>query len=254
MLINGRLKEDIIYADNGFFFGEGLFETMRVSNNSILFLEEHLERINSGLKILGINKKMSKEYIINSAEKLKCRDGVLKLAVSEKNDIVVCRDNNYTEDMYSRGFKLKISKLRRNKYSIITYLKSLNYLDNILEHRRCKEEGYDEVLFLNLEDEITEGSISNVFFIRDKKIYTPSVDCGLLDGTIRKYILKNYSVVQGKFTKENLIEADEIFLTNSVMGIMPVCQFENIFFEEKVLTCSIMSTYSSYVKGLYQRG
>lgn len=253
MLINGQLKEDNICLDNGFFFGEGLFETMLVYNNNILFLKEHLERINDGLKILDIHKKISEEEITKAAEKLKCRDGVLKLVVSERNNIIVYRNNNYTEDMYNKGFKLKISKLRRNKYSFITYLKSLNYLDNILEHRKCKKEGYDEVLFLNSDSEITEGSISNIFFIKDKKIYTPSIDCGLLNGTIRKYMLKNYSVVQGNFTKKDLIEADEIFVTNSVMGIMPVCQLENIFFKEKGLTCDIMRDYKSYVKDVFYR-
>lgn len=248
MIIDGELKENKIYIDNGFYFGEGLFETMLIYNNRILFLREHIDRINEGLKTIGIDKKIEEKEVINALKELKFKDGVLKLVVSEKNNIFTWRKNNYTKAMYDNGFKLKMSSLRRNKDSIVTYLKSLNYLDNMSEHRKCKEEGYDEVLFLNSDNEIAEGSVSNIFFIKDNTIYTPNVNCGLLDGTIRKYILKNYSVVEGKFSKDKLLEADEIFLTNSIMGIMPVYKFENRIFKEKKLTCDIMSYYKFYIE------
>ncbi|MDF2504032.1 aminotransferase class IV [Clostridium sp.] len=248
MIINDNLSEDEkIVVDRGFFFGKGLFETMLVKNNNILFLKEHMERINEGLKIIGIDKKVEPKEIIDSLKKLSFTDGVLKLVVSEKNTVFTCRKNNYTEDMYNKGFKLKISELKRNKYSTITYLKSLNYLDNILEHDKCKREGYDEVLFLNTDNEITEGSVSNIFFIKNNIIYTPRVECGLLNGTIRKYILKKYNVIEGSFRREQLMEADEIFVTNSIMGIMPVSKIEDKVFKEKDMVYSIINDYREYV-------
>lgn len=248
MIINGVLQGNNIHIDNGFFFGEGLFETMLIHNGNVIFLKEHLERINKGLKILNINKEIDEKEIVGAIKKLNCKSGVLKLAVSDKNNIITVRDNNYNEDMYKRGFKLKLSELRRNKYSISTYLKSLNYLDNILEFRKCKKEGYDEVIFLNPDNDVTEGSISNIYFIKNNKIYTPALICGLLDGTIRKYILKNYSVAEGKFTMKDLMTADEIFVTNSIMGIMPVCEIENKFFEERSLTGNIIKNYRWYIE------
>lgn len=249
MIVNGTLGEEKkILLDNGFFFGKGLFETMLVKSNSILFLKEHLERMNKGLKIIGIDKKIEPKEVIAALEKLKIKDGILKLTVSEKNNIFTCRANNYTEKMYNDGFKLKISQLRRNKYSTTTYLKSLNYFDNILEHDKCKIEGYDEVLFLNADNEIAEGSVSNIFFIKNNIIYTPRVDCGLLNGTIRKYILKNYNVIEGNFSKKQLLQANEIFLTNSVMGIMPVSKIEDKVFREKDIVYSIINDYREYVK------
>ncbi|WP_010237291.1 aminotransferase class IV [Clostridium arbusti] len=248
MIINDNLSEDEkIVVDRGFFFGKGLFETMLVKNNNILFLKEHMERINEGLKIIGIDKKIGSKEVIDSLKKLSFTDGVLKLVVSEKNTVFTCRKNNYTEDMYNKGFKLKISELKRNKYSTITYLKSLNYLDNILEHDRCKREGYDEVLFLNTDNEITEGSVSNIFFIKNNIIYTTRVECGLLNGTIRKYILKKYNVIEGSFRMEQLMEADEIFVTNSIMGIMPVSKIEDKVFKEKDMVYSIINDYREYV-------
>jgi 4-amino-4-deoxychorismate lyase len=226
ILLNDELKiEEKINIDSGLYFGRGLFETMLVKNNPI-FLEAHLNRINSGLKVIGVNKEVTEEEVLEAVKKLNCRDCVLKLVVTEKNIIYLTRKNNYTEEQYKEGFSVKISCVKRNPYSKITYLKSLNYLENVLEHEKCIEEGYDEVLFFNINNELSEGSVSNVFFIKSKKIYTPSINCGLLNGTVRKFIIKNYDVIEGKFNKDDLIHADEIFLTNSIIGIMKV---SNIF-------------------------
>lgn len=222
IILNGELRsEEKVNIDSGFYFGRGLFETMLVKNKPI-FLKDHLNRINSGLKIIGVDKQVTEEEVLVAIEKLNCRDCVLKLLVTEKNIIYTTRKNNYTEEQYKKGFSVKISSVKRNPYSTLTYLKSINYLENILEHEKCIKEGYNEVLFFNTDDELAEGSVSNVFFIKDKKIYTPSVSCGLLNGTVRKFIISNYYVIEGKFSKDDLMNADEIFLTNSIMGIMKV--------------------------------
>ncbi|MCT8978066.1 aminotransferase class IV [Clostridium sp. CX1] len=222
IVLNGEMvRENKVNIDTGLYFGRGLFETMLVTEKPI-FLKEHLDRINKGLKIIGIDKKVSPEQVLDAVEKLNCRNSVLKLVVTEKNTIYSTRKNNYSEEQYKKGFNVNISSIKRNPFSRLTYLKSLNYLENILEHENCIKEGYNEVLFFNTNGKLAEGSISNVFFIKNKKIYTPSVDCGLLNGTIRNFIVSNYDVTEGQFTKEDLEEADEVFLTNSLMGVMSV--------------------------------
>lgn len=222
IVLNGEMvSENKVNIDSGFYFGRGLFETMLVKGKPI-FLEEHLNRINNGLKTIGIDKRISSEQVLDAIQKLNCRDSVLKLVVTEENTIYTTRKNNYTEKQYKKGFNVNISSIKRNPSSKLTYLKSLNYLENILEHENCTKEGYNEVLFFNIHGKLAEGSISNVFFIKNKKIYTPSVKCGLLNGIIRNFIVDNYDVTEGEFTKESLEEADEIFLTNSIMGVMSV--------------------------------
>ncbi|MEY7999938.1 aminotransferase class IV [Clostridium sp. Mt-5] len=245
IILNGNLTEDgRIFADSGFYFGRGLFETMLVKKNP-LFLKEHLDRINEGLKVLNIGKSITEKEILDAVKKLNCNDKILKLVVTEQNTIFTCRVNKYSPEQYKRGFKLKIASIKRNPYSKITYLKSLNYVENILEHDQCVSEGYDEALFLNTEDFIAEGSMSNVFFVKDNKIYTPSLNCGILNGTIRKYIISNYKVIEGKFTKDFIKNSQEIFLTNSVMGIMKVSSICDKKFDEFAAVNKIAQKYNN---------
>ncbi|AWI04113.1 aminotransferase class IV [Clostridium drakei] len=243
MLLNGEIiKDDKIFLDSGFYFGRGLFETMFV-NNIPLFLQDHLCRINEGLSIIGINKKITKHEVMDAVKKLQCNNCVLKLMVSEKNILFNTRKNNYTEEQYKKGFKVKISSVKRNESSKLTYLKSLNHLENILEHEKCIDEGYNEVLFFNTDDKLAEGSVSNVFFIKNEKIYTPSKKCGLLKGVVRKFIINNFDITEGEFSKEDLISADSIFLTNSVMGVMKVSNIYNKSFNEYNMIKKIRIAY-----------
>lgn len=240
LLINDHNGEEKSFElDSGLYFGRGLFETMMVKDRPI-FLKEHLDRINKGLKIIGINAEIHEDIVMDFIKNMACKDCVLKLVVTEKNIIFTTRKNNYTDQQYKKGFKVKISSSRRNEYSQITYLKSLNYLENILEHEKCIDEGYNEVLFLNTKNQLTEGSTSNVFFVKNNKIYTPALECGLLDGTLRKFVLNNFKVIEGIFTKDDLICADAVFLTNSVMGVMKVSSL----YEKNYDSCEIIERIS----------
>lgn len=251
IVLNGELIDgQKVFLDQGFYFGRGLFETILVKNKPV-FLKEHLNRINNDLKVIGINRYIEEDDVIDAIDKLKCTDRILKLVATEKNVIFTDRKNSYSKEQYEKGFSVKISSIRRNKYSTMTYLKSLNYLENILEHDKCIDEGYNEVLFLNTEDNLAEGSISNVYFIKNDKIYTPSVDCGLLNGTVRKFIINNFEVVEGKFQKEDLITSDGIFLTNSVMGIMKVSTLYNKEFQDNIIIENIRQYYETYIKEKY---
>lgn len=233
MLLNGNLiYNENINLDSGLYFGRGLFETMLVTSEP-KFLDYHLARINKGLPLIGIDKLISKAEVLSAVKKLNCHDCVLKLTVTEKNTIFTTRKNNYTEKHYAEGFKLKISSNIRNEFSTLTYVKSLNYLDNILEHEKALLEGFNEVIFFNTAGYLSEGSLSNIFFIKDNKLFTPAVNCGLLEGTIRNFVINNFSTKLGSFTKEELLTSDAIFLTNSLMGIMPVSSLKGKCFNIK---------------------
>jgi 4-amino-4-deoxychorismate lyase len=243
MLLNGDIVEDRnVILDSGFYYGRGLFETMLVKDVP-LFLKEHLARINQGLASIGIEKEITEGEVMAAANRLRCNNCVLKLVVTEKNTLFISRKNDYTLEKYNRGFKVKISSVKRNESSQLTYLKSLNYLENILEREKCIDEGYDEVLFFNTEGKLAEGSASNVFFIKNKKIYTPSAECGLLDGIVRKFIMNNFDVIEGRFGRSDLTDADSVFLTNSIMGVMKVSNIHDKSFSECEITKKIIKVY-----------
>lgn len=248
IILNGEVTDgEKAFLDQGLYFGKGLFETILIKNKP-LFLKEHLNRINDGLKVIGVNRTVQEYDVKDAVNKLECKDCILKLVVTEKNIIFTTRENNYTKEQYEKGFRVKFSFVKRNQYSQITYLKSLSYLENILEHDKCIAEGYNEALFLNVENNLCEGSVSNVYFIKNNKIYTPSIECGLLNGTVRKFIVQNFEVVEGQFDKETLINSDGIFLTNSVMGVMKVSSLNDKKIENSIIIENIRKYYEDYIK------
>lgn len=238
----------IITLDNGYSFGMGIFETIAVEKGQPLFLSWHLERMEKGLETLDISKKDFLEQAI--PEKLEqylkehpMEHGVLKIMASESNFILTTRENPYTDADYKKGFRLDISRVFRNETSPFTYIKSFHYGDNLLEKRKAKQNNYDETLFLNSKGQITETSASNIFFVKGKRIYTPSVECGLLDGIVRRYMKENYDVQETIITPQEIKNFEEAFLTNSLMGIMPVVSIEDYIFPTRTCADSLLTAY-----------
>ena len=107
--------------------------------------------------------------------------------------------------------------------------------------------GYDEPIFLNSKNQITEGAISNIFVVVGDKIYTPKLSCGLLNGIVRQYIVSNYDVIESEIDLEFLNNTDEIFLTNSLFGIMPVNNLEKKIFKSQKISKNILQNYKKYL-------
>lgn len=108
----------------------------------------------------------------------------------------------------------------------------LNGAVNILEKRKFAKQGIDEPVFINTKGYLAEGATTNIFFVKGESLYTPDMKCGLLPGVMRDYIIENYQVRQDFIKKEDVQFFDEMFLTNSLLGIMPVRKFHNIIFDK----------------------
>ena len=243
----------LIELDEGYSFGLGLFETILLYNGKPVFLDEHLARINNSIENLALNidkleKNEAFQYLNNNKNTFEYE--VLKIVLSEKNRLFLKREYTYTEKDYKKGFSLNISKVRRNESSIFTFHKTLNYGDNILEKRKSKKMCYDEPIFLNSKNQITEGATSNVFVVVEDKIYTPKLSCGLLNGIVRQYIISNYDIIETEIDLEFLNNADEIFLTNSLFGIMPVNNLEEKVFKSQKISKEILSSYKKYIENI----
>jgi 4-amino-4-deoxychorismate lyase len=249
IIINGILSNaNNLQLDSGFFFGRGAFETFPVTN-SPFFLEDHLSRLNKALMILNINSFIEPSYIEDIIKAFNISNCVLKIAVSEKNIVITTRPFSYTQEKYAEGFNIVLSELKRNPYSTTSFIKSFNYTDNIMEKEKYVKQGFDEVIFLNTNNKLSEGSASNIFFVKSEKLYTPTIECGLLDGIVRKWIINNFTVEQGFYTLDDLIASDEIFLTNSVMGVMKVSAFNGKTFNKTTKYNSILDLYRTAISG-----
>ena len=138
----------------------------------------------------------------------------------------------YRDSDYREGIKAASSPYRKNEYSPIVQHKTFNQLENIFSLRHCREKDAKECIFLNSSGFLAEGSKSNLFFIREGKVYTPSADCGILPGITRQQVMdlltgQGIAVMEGKYHFNELVESDECFCTNSLMEVMPVVKIDD---------------------------
>ena len=233
--------------DDGFSFGLGVFETMLVVEGRCVMMEKHLNRLNKGLDIIGLDKRIEPVEIERLVSDGHLDGRVLKIEVSERNTMISDRPNPYTPEDYKRGFELRTSIIRRNETSPFTFIKSLQYGDNILEKRRAHFEGFDEPLFLNGWGEICEGATTNIFFTDGDRIVTPDLSCGMLPGTVRSYVLENFDVEEMAIIPEDLEGFSGCFVTNSILGIMPVSNIDGFAFTDRSVADSIRAQYEKDV-------
>ncbi|SFA92087.1 aminotransferase class IV [Clostridium frigidicarnis] len=247
ILINESNTGELV-LDDGLNFGLGAFETIKISNGGkAILLEEHIERLKNTLNALNIKKEISVDKIYKYITSNNLKNIAFKILVTSENIVFSTRSIPYTSDYYKRGFNVYFSEYRRNSKSLLTYHKTLNYGENILEKRNAFTLGFDEPLFLNERYEITEGATTNIFFIKNNEIYTPKICSGLLNGILRQWVIDNFKVHEGLYTLEDLKSSHEIFLTNSLMGIMKVNKIEgydlNLKYEK---TYEILKTYLDF--------
>lgn len=229
-------------SSEGFQFGLGVFETLRLVSGIPEDLELHLNRLRASAETLGIalpDVLMSPLEVARTLapllETTESSFSVLKIGlIKDKGSShwwAQVRPFLYERKHLLSGFKVNLSLVKRNSSSVLTQHKTMNYAENWLEKQKSVENGYQEVLFLNEDGLLTEGAVSNLFMIKDNKWYTPSLQCGLLNGVMRKRLIdavkcNNGIVEEGCYTLSFLLDADYVLLTNSLMGIMPVCQLE----------------------------
>ncbi|NDL66545.1 aminotransferase class IV [Anaerotalea alkaliphila] len=234
-IINGRKTDDPkVELDGGYFFGYGAFETL-LAEAPPVFLRMHLERLHRALDVLGIGRRVEPWEVEQAVELLSCRGQVLKVAVSEKNTVFSARPNPYRQSDYAQGAVLGPSSVGKNSLSPAVRIKSLNYLENLLENRKAKGQGWSDAFFLNEKGCVTETTTANLFFLQNGKLHTPALENGLLDGTVRRWLLEEgqgnrlpegLAVMEGNYGPEAFAASEGVIMTNSVLGVMAVSSWE----------------------------
>lgn len=227
MVAIGMTRSEVLW-DDGIAFGLGLFETIAVEHGQPVFLDEHLARLVSGARRLGIETdgRVDAGDVLSGINRENMVRSAMKLVLTPSNLLMLPRSNPYSEVDRARGFRLRFSEVRRNETSPLTYLKSMNYGDNLMEKRRAHKDGFDEPLFLNTNGFVAEGATTNMFWARDGRLFTPPVKAGLLPGVMRSYVMSHCAVEECMASRGELFAADEVFVTNSLLGIMPASSLE----------------------------
>ncbi|MGA2775580.1 MAG: aminotransferase class IV [Candidatus Omnitrophota bacterium] len=212
----------------------GIFETIRVKEGKIVYFDQHLSRIIKSSCFFKIKLPCSREklagLILESVKKAGIKDGRLKVIIRQGPhraavQILIQKYKPFPKNKYREGFRVTVSPFRQNELRLARH-KTTGRLLYDLSFKQAKKAGYDEALILNKFGYLTEATRSNVFFARSGKLFTPDAKCGCLEGITRRAVkdlaLKHkIKVCEGEFRLEDIASAQEAFLTNSLMGIMP---------------------------------
>lgn len=229
--------------DRGFLYGDGVFETLPAYKKIPFRLNAHIERLYKSLKDLKINFSMSPEELRKAVFQViranDYDDAVVRITVTRGNS----KRRNLNEDILTPNIIIKVSKYLpqpQNLYNqgvdtvivedirgVYCNYKSLNFLPNIIAKESATANGAFEAIMVTRRGFVTEGATSNVFAVIDNIIITPPADKKVLDGTTRRAVIElakglEKRVEEDALIKQDLFAAGEIFLTSSLMGIMPV--------------------------------
>lgn len=247
--LNGRFvseKKAVVSAfDHGFLYGDGVFETLRAYGGVIFSLPLHLERLRRSALGIGLDppniplervvqKTLKKNGLMEALLRITLSRGPGPLNPSPRfctQPTLVIFTRPFRPPplrFYYRGLWVIVAKTKRNHPSALPpHIKSANFLNSILARREADAVNADEAILLNIRGELTEGSTSNLFFVKKTRVYTPSLSSGILEGITRKVVLalalrNGIQVAEGRFRPSALVNADEAFLTNTSWEIAPL--------------------------------
>jgi len=242
-------KARISVFDHGFLYGDGVFEGIRAYSGRVFKLDEHLVRLYESAKSLMLAIPLSfdemRQAVLETVRRNGLRDAYIRLVVSRgpgdlgldprkcpRPCVVIIADtiNLYPAALYEKGLRVVTVATRRNHNEALSpRIKSLNYLNSILAKIEANHLGYPEVLLLNAEGYITEGTGDNVFIYRRGTLITPPNTAGILEGITRAVILElardmGIPTAETHFTRHDLYTADECFLTGTAAEAIPVVE------------------------------
>lgn len=247
VIINNQIiKEDqafISIKERGFRFGDGVFETCRVIDEIIYNWEAHLERLNYGLEAIRI--KVELEELEENCKKLIEKNsliyGLIRIYVSRgigslgyyptnKSKPLIVIETLEAPELRYENLKLSLSSYTRPSIkSLPINYKLAQGLNSTLARMEAVDNDCFDAIMLNDSDEICETSSANIFWIKNDILYTPHESCGALLGTLRQKIifLSPIKFVKIKAKMDEILNADEVFLTNASLGIIGVDQILN---------------------------
>jgi branched-chain amino acid aminotransferase len=244
IFINGKFvlpaQAVLSVSEPELFSGWGVFETMRAVRRVIVCLPLHVQRIFAAARKLKIPVPYSSSYISRVIARAVLfngyKDAVVRLSFYRSKSgvhtvVTVKPYTAYTRKQYGRGFRACVSSFRQDERCAFLQVKTTNRLLFQLASLEAHKKGCDEALIVNRRGIVTEGARSNIFIVKNKLITTPAVSCGCLPGITRAVVIglgrkQGYKIIEGSFRPSDVRSADEAFLTNSLMGIMPLVSLD----------------------------
>ena len=219
---------------DGFMFGQGLFETIKVVGGKLVFFDDHIARLSRSAPVVGLKLVSDSVQLRTRCEQVIATnglvDGNLKVILFQDEggagEIVLARAGLYPAAFYERGFSLttEASGVR----GALAGHKTLNYFEAIAAKRRSAAAGFDEPVLIDSVGGVLEGATTNVFIVKGGRVLTPPTDGRILPGVVRGRVLQALGErgSEGAVSLKQLRGADEVFVTNALLGVMPVSQVD----------------------------
>lgn len=239
--------------DQGFLFGASVYETIRTYGGRPFLLDRHLKRLRESAEALEIDCGVSDDEIEarlsetlvaaanpESAIRIVISAGVGAIdyrasSTAKPTVVIIIRPlPEYPDSLYREGAKaVFVSPMRATRGGLDPRIKSSNLLTNLMAFREAQRKGAYEALMRNPEGQVAEGSMSNVFIVAENAIRTPPLSAGILEGITRELVIEvareaGYPVEELGFTPEELLKADEVFITASARQIVPIVDVDGL--------------------------
>jgi len=240
-------KARISVTDSGFLYGAGLFETMRSHNGKVFALKNHLDRLFFSAGSLSINNPYDRKYLTDAIYKVlranKLTDARLRLTLtngpmSQSDEqrkptllITAAKLQPYPAEYYKKGVLVVLCPFRQNADEPTCGHKTTSYFPRMIALNRAHQKRAAEALWFTTNNLLAEGCISNVFLVKDSVLHTPPIVTPVLAGIARKTacqiaLTNSIKLLEKDLSIDDVLAADEIFLTNVIMQIMPVTAVE----------------------------
>ncbi len=258
---NGDLRTENEFSlssnNRAFKYGDGLFETIKVENGRVVFLEDHYFRLMSSMRMLRmeISMKFTLEFFekeilrtIEANELIKSRvrfsvfrnDGGLYLPKDNATSYII--ESDKLSITVKTEYEVDLFKDHYVYSGMLSTLKTNNKILNVIASVYADENGLDNCILLNENKQVVEAINSNIFLVKNNQITTPSLSEGCLKGVVRKNIISlinkdtEYEILEAAISPFELQKADEVFLTNTIVGIQSVTKYRKKVYEISVAT------------------
>lgn len=267
VLVNGICKEQIEISDRGFQYGDGLFETIAVDNGQPVFFDRHLDRLKTGCRrlyipfpgseLLAMEVKELSKYSSKAVLKLILTRGSGGRGYRQPDVIQTTRVislypfPDYPENYKVQGISARFCETRLGLNPALAGIKHLNRLEQILARAEWTDASVQEGIMLDMNGHVIEGTMTNLFYIKNNTLHTSSLNQSGIAGIMRSIILKvssdhGLAVIEHSFTKDELLLADEMFVCNSIIGIWPIKKIANSYFAVGMITKQIQGWVTQF--------
>jgi len=266
-LLNGESKHCIEFSDRGFQYGDGLFETIEIFNGIPVFLDQHLQRLDTGCKKLLIP---TPDIDLLRKEAYQLAKGstraVLKLIVTRGSGGRGYRQPeliqttrlfslhpfpDYPESLFQQGINAIFCRTRLGLNPMLAGIKHMNRLEQVLARAEWTSATIHEGIMMDNESRVIEGTMSNLFIVKDNCLYTPIIEQSGVNGILRNIIINlatenHIPLIEKMLLKQDVVTADEVFVTNSIIGIWPVKKIDTQTFQIGKITEALQQLLSIF--------